>query len=173
MQTSSPSTIPFSFPTGNTGAVAATADPNLRTDTKRILVVDDSAFILKILSIKLKAAGYEVLTAEDGAEAVSIARIQRPDLIVLDMIFPPDVAHGGGIAWDGFLIMEWVRRLESGKDTPIIVISAGDPAKFKDRSLAAGAVAFFQKPLNHDELISTVRLALDARKTQPAGTVSK
>ena len=172
MQTSSPPTIPFSFSSPTTSAVAVSADPNLRLDLKKILIVDDNLVILRVLSMKLKAAGYDVLTAEDGAAAVSIARRQRPDLILLDILFPPDVAHGGGVAWDGFLIMDWMRRMDGGKDIPIIVITGADPAKFKDRSLAAGAMAFFQKPINNDELLATIRLALEPPKAQPPSPIS-
>jgi len=78
---------------------------------KRIMIVDDSIIVLKTLSMKLKASGYDVLAAEDGAVAVSTARRERPDLILLDLDFPPDVAHGGGVAWDGFLIMDWLKRM--------------------------------------------------------------
>ena len=67
--------------------------------------------VVKALEMKLKASGYDVLTAEDGSSAVATARKERPDLIVLDISFPPDVAHGGGVPWDGFLIMGWLRRL--------------------------------------------------------------
>lgn len=147
----------------NSPAVAVNSDTTLRTDQKKILIVDDSLLVLRALSMKVKAAGYEVLLAEDGAAAVSTARRERPDLILLDILFPPDVAHGGGIPWDGFLIMDWVRRMDGGKDIPIIVMTSGDPAKLKERSLAAGALAFFQKPINNDELLATIRLALDSK----------
>lgn len=124
---------------------------------KKILIVDDSQIVLKALSMKLKGSGYDVLTAEDGASAVSTARRERPNLILLDISFPPDVAHGGGVAWDGFLILAWVRRMEECKDIPVIVITGGDPVKLKDKSLAAGALAFFQKPINNEELMAIVR----------------
>jgi CheY-like chemotaxis protein len=151
----------------STPPLAVNAEPNLHTGRKKILIVDDSLIILRVLSMKLKNSGYDVLTAQDGAAAVSTTRRERPDLIVLDLLFPPDVAHGGGVAWDGFLIMDWVRRLEGGKDIPIIVITGGDAAQFKDRSLAAGAIAFFHKPINNDELLSTIRLSLEATATAP------
>ncbi len=124
---------------------------------KKILVVDDNKVIIRTLSMKLKSAGYEVLTAEDGGTAVSAARTQKPDLLLLDLSFPPDVAHGGGVAWDGFLIMDWLKRMEEAKKIPVIVITSGDPAKYKDRALAAGAVRFFQKPVNNDELLATIQ----------------
>jgi len=127
---------------------------------KRILVVDDNEVVVKALSLKLKSAGYDVLQATDGSGAVSAARTDKPDLIVLDINFPPDVAHGGGVPWDGFLIIDWLHRIDEAKKTPIIVITGGEPAKYKDRSLAAGAVAFFQKPINNEELLAAIEKAL-------------
>jgi CheY-like chemotaxis protein len=139
---------------------SAITNPQLATTPRKILIVDDSVIVLKALSLKLKASGYEVLTAEDGAVAVSTARRERPDLILLDIAFPPDVAHGGGVPWDGFLIMDWLRRMDEAKDIPIIIITAGDPEKLKARSMAAGAAAFFQKPINNDELLVAIQRIL-------------
>ena len=133
----------------------------------KILVVDDNAVILKTLSFKLKTEGYDVASAEDGAEAVSTARKMKPDLILLDISFPPDVGHGGGVAWDGFLIMEWLHRIEEVKSTPIIVITGGDPVSHEKRALNAGAVAFFHKPINHDGLIGVIRRTLGEISTPP------
>ena len=79
---------------------------------KKILIVDDNEVILKTLSLKLTSAGYAVLTAIDGSAAVAAARRDKPDLILLDLSFPPDVAHGGGVPWDGFLIINWLRRID-------------------------------------------------------------
>src|SRR6266705_6800918 len=112
---------------------------------KKILIVDDSPVILKAFSNKLRLSGYEPLTAQDGGTAVNLARQQKPDLIVLDINFPPDVAHGGGVAWDGFLIINWLRRMDEAKSIPIIVITGGEAEKYKQRALAAGAVDFFHK----------------------------
>lgn len=127
---------------------------------KRILVVDDNEIVVKALSMKFKSAGYDVLQATDGSGAVSAARTEKPDLIVLDISFPPDVAHGGGVSWDGFRIIEWLHRIDEAKAIPIIVITGGEPAKYKDRAFAAGAVAFFQKPIDNEELLAAVEKAL-------------
>ena|SRR2546425_6579289 len=134
--------------------------PQITMNRKKILVVDDNAIILKTLTMKLQASGYDVLTAEDGAVAVSTARQERPDVILLDITFPPDVAHGGGVPWDGFLIMGWLKRMEEAKNIPIIVITGGRPEEYKARSIAAGAVGFVQKPINFDELLTAIRQAL-------------
>jgi CheY-like chemotaxis protein len=124
---------------------------------KKLLVVDDNEVIVKTISVKLKSAGYQVFTALDGAEAVSLVRKEKPDLILLDLGFPPDI---GGVPWDGFRIMEWLRRVDESKKIPIIVITGGAGDKDKERALASGAVAFLYKPLDHEELLKLVRAAL-------------
>jgi CheY-like chemotaxis protein len=130
----------------------------------RILVVEDNKVQATAFSMKLKAQGYEVLLAEDGSEAISIARRVKLDLIMLDIMFPPDVAHGGGVGWDGFLILTWLRRVEQAKDVPVIFISGADPKKYEQRALAEGAVKFFRKPLEGDELLAAVREILNPGK---------
>ena len=134
---------------------------------KKILIVDDNPVILTTMSMKLTANGYDVVTAEDGSGAVSAVRKEKPDLILLDLSFPPDVAHGGGVAWDGFTIMNWLGRLEEAKHIPIVVITGGDPVKCKDRALAAGAVNFFHKPINKDDLLTVLREALAKGPVEP------
>src|SRR5215472_1230269 len=104
---------------------------------KKILIVDDDGIILRTTSSVLAEAGYAVITAEDGASGVEKARREGPDLILLDMIFPPDVAHGGGVPWDGFLIIAWIRRMEESKHIPIIVITKTDPAQYQAKGVKA------------------------------------
>ena len=130
---------------------------NTGTSPKKILVVDDNEIVLKTISLKLQGAGYQVLTALDGAAAVAAARKESPDLILLDLSFPPDVA---GVPWDGFRIMEWFHRLDSAKKIPIIVITGSEDPKDKERATSTGAVAYFQKPLEHDYLLKVVRATL-------------
>ena len=125
---------------------------------KRVLVVDDDAVILKVLSMKLRGAGYEVLVADDGAAAVSSARQARPDVVLLDITFPPDI--GGGVVWDGFLILGWLRRLEEVANTPVIIISGSDSPEVRTRAQAAGAFAFCPKPLDWPLLRATLEQAL-------------
>lgn len=130
-----------------------------------VLVVDDNEVILRTLSLKLKASGYDVITAIDGSQALSTVRRKRPDLILLDISFPPDVAHGGGVPWDGFRMIDWFKRMDELKGVPIIIITAGEAAQYKDRALAAGAAAFFHKPIDNDELLSTIHQILGPKPT--------
>ena len=133
-------------------------------DQKRILIVDDNKIEVTALSSKLKANGYDVIVALDGSEAITIARREKIDLILLDIVFPPDVAHGGGVAWDGFLILNWVRRLEEAKNVPVIFISGADPKKYEQRAVSQG-VKFFRKPLDGDQLLAAVREVLSPVKS--------
>jgi CheY-like chemotaxis protein len=134
---------------------------------KKILVVDDNPVITKTLSMKLTSAGYQVVTAADGSEAVGAAQKERPNLILLDISFPPDTSPTG-VEWDGFKIISWLRRIEAAKDTPVIVISGGEPEKYKDRSLATGAIAYFPKPIDNDELLDVIQKTLSAVPAKPA-----
>ncbi len=141
-------------------------DPQPIGAPKKILVVDDNLVIRKVVEMKLKAGGYEVVTAKDGSAAVSSIHKEKPDLILLDILFPPDLMEGG-MSWDGFAIMRWLHNMMSGaNDVPVIIISGTDPAKYRDRCLAAGATAYFQKPINLDELMATIHSALG--ETAPA-----
>jgi len=130
---------------------------------KKILVVDDNEIILKTLSLKLKSGGYLVFTATDGAGAVGVARREKPDLILLDIGFPPEVS---GVPWDGFRIIEWLKRINEAKNTPIIVITGSQATEYKDRAMAMGAVGFHLKPVNNEQLLSEIGKLLGAEAPQ-------
>lgn len=132
---------------------------------KKILVVDDNEIVVRTITLKLQGAGYQVIAAMDGSEAVALARKENPDLILLDLSFPAEVA---GVPWDGFRIMEWFHRLDSARRIPIIVITGSEDPKTKERATAAGAVAFFQKPIEHDYLLKVVRATLGNVTAKPA-----
>src|SRR5258708_38972106 len=126
---------------------------------KKVLVVEDNAVMLKVLSLKLKAHGYDVLAAVDGSEAVAAVRKSNPDLIVLDLNLPINPLEGGA-QWDGFGVMAWLKRTQPDKITPTVVLTSSDPNTAKQRSLDAGAIAFFQKPLKEKEFFEVIDTAL-------------
>jgi CheY-like chemotaxis protein len=137
------------------------------TSRKKNLVIDDNEIILKTTSMKLQSAGYQVFTALDGSEGVAAVRREKPDLVLLDITFPPDVS---GVSWDGFRIMDWLHRVDESNKIPIIIISGVVEEKNKQRAAASGAVAFFPKPVNFDEMIKVIRVTLnpDAGRTPTA-----
>ena len=118
---------------------------------KKILIVDDDPHLLLGLTARLKANGYSVMCATDGLAAITVARKEAPDLVILDLGLP---------AGDGFLVLERMRSLADLVATPVIVLSARDPADNKKRALDAGAVAFFQKPPDSREFLTEIRQAL-------------
>jgi DNA-binding response OmpR family regulator len=128
---------------------------------KIVLIVDDNAVILKTLSLALTKHSFDVVTALDGSEAVGAVRREKPDVIVLDLSFPPSM---GQVEWDGFRIMQWLKRIEEAKHVPFIIITGGEAAKYKERSLKEGAAAFFQKPINNDELLAAIEKLLPVGK---------
>jgi CheY-like chemotaxis protein len=136
---------------------------------KKVLVVDDNEVVLKTITLKLQGAGFTVITALDGSEAVAAARRETPDLILLDINFPPDV---DGVPWDGFRIMDWFHRLDPSKKIPIIIITGLEDMKSKERATTSGAVAFFHKPINHDDLLKVVRATVSDTSQPKSGSKS-
>lgn len=131
------------------------------TRRAKILIVDDDAVILKALALKLESAGYAVATAVDGADALRALRDEQPDLALLDINFPPDIAHGGGVPWDGFLLMRWLRGIEKVGKIPILFMTGDDSGGYPERALTCGAAGFFFKPIDPEVLIATVERLLN------------
>lgn len=135
----------------------------------KIMIVDDNPVVLKAFELKLKAYGFAVLTAVEGSAAVSLARHEHPDLIVLDLHFAPEVGSSG-LQWSGFTIMQWMQRFNEAANIPVIIITSDDASKFREKAISAGAVACFQKPIEHEEFMIAVRrtLASKAAKAEAA-----
>lgn len=120
----------------------------------RILVVDDEQRILNFLSSKLRASGYEVLTASNGIEALEQIQAQEPDLVVLDVMMPK---------MDGF---ETLKGLRSFSSVPVIILSAKGSNADKVKGLGLGADDYLAKPFSPDELIA--RIEAVRRRMAPA-----
>lgn len=121
-------------------------------EKRKILIVDDNEDLSKGLRIILRAHDYVTAVAADGVSAISQAKNEKPDLILLDLGLP---------AGDGFKVMERLSNIESLASTPIIVLSAKDAATNKERALKAGARAFLQKPPDNAELLGSIKRLLE------------
>jgi two-component system, OmpR family, KDP operon response regulator KdpE len=115
---------------------------------QRILVVDDEPQILRFLKPSLTAAGYDVITATTGSEALTLTANQAPDAILLDLGLPD---------LDG---KDVIRQLREWSTVPIIVISARDQEKEKIAALDLGADDYIDKPFGIGELLARLRAAL-------------
>lgn len=122
---------------------------------KKILLVDDDKELLYGMKIWLRANGFQVCHASDGASAIATAKAHRPDLIILDMGLPGE---------DGYMIMGRLRALMPLGHTPIIMISARDLGR---KALEAGAEAFFQKPFDNRQLLAAIQKALAPKTALP------
>ena len=120
----------------------------------RVLVVDDEPQIQRFLNVALTAAGYEVVTAETGAQAVRLAATGAPDLIVLDLGLPDR---------DG---KDVLREIRAFSQTPVIVLSAREREQEKIEALDLGADDYVEKPFAIGELTARLRVALRRRASE-------
>ena len=132
----------------------------------KILIADSNTSDRQRLSKRLVGEGYEVIQAMDGAETVRNVHSHKPDLVLLNTSFPPDVANGGGAFCDGLLIIEWLKQLKDAKPVRIILISNEDAAKVHDKARVSGALGLFQKPINEESLVSVVQQILGGMPPQ-------
>ena len=117
----------------------------------RILIVDDDPVIVKFVSANLKARGFGVLTAEDGASAIKVMEQTLPDLVVLDIMMP---------GMDG---VEVCRRIREWSKVPIIMLTAKNELGDKVDLLNLGADDYITKPFGIEELLARVRAVLRRR----------
>jgi DNA-binding response OmpR family regulator len=118
---------------------------------KRVLLVDDERAILKVLSVRLKISGYDVITALSGEEAIELIASAKPDIMLLDVIMP-------GV--DGF---EVLKKLRPSSQLPVIVLSARPENAAK--ALSLGADDFIAKPFDVDDLVTRIGRTLDSRSS--------
>lgn len=114
-------------------------------DERKILLVDDDADLVMRLATRLRAAAYQVISASDAIMALTVARNERPDVVVVDVSLP----GGSGLSFLGRL-----RAISSVSTTPVIVLS-GEAVEEKE-ALEAGAQAYLRKPLDEDALLERI-----------------
>jgi two-component system alkaline phosphatase synthesis response regulator PhoP len=117
----------------------------------KILVVDDEPFIVELVKFNLESAGYEVITASDGHEALKLIEKEHPDLIILDIMLP-------GI--DGMEICRALRFKRETRDIPVILLTAKTGEIDKVLGLEMGADDYITKPFSPRELVARVRAVL-------------
>ena len=125
---------------------------------KKIMIVEDETVTLAIMRKFLLDQGYAVVSTQDGSAAVTLALNEQPDVIILDLGLPGMDPFSP--SFDGFIIIDWLRRMASNVKIPIIVITAQTDSRVRHRALEAGANAFFQKPADHTEVLAAIRAAI-------------
>mgnify|MGYP001497783668 FL=1 len=118
---------------------------------KKILIVDDTELIVRIITDILVPAGYDVISANSGEEGIEMVRREKPDLVLLDIIM---------YGMDGLEVCKILRADESNNLMPIIILTAEDDEEQKLQGLELGADDYIKKPFNPRELIARVRNTL-------------
>ncbi|MGD0506155.1 MAG: response regulator transcription factor [Terriglobales bacterium] len=117
----------------------------------KIMVVDDDPDLRHALSLRLRANNYDTVNVCDGYSALAMAQKEHPHLIILDLGLP---------AGDGFAVLKHLQEYPALSAIPVIVLTARDPETSEKRTLESGAIAFFQKPADNEELLSVIRASL-------------
>ena len=117
-------------------------------DDATILIVDDSRTAIAVLKKTLEPTGYSIISAASGEEGIDMAKVHSPDLILMDVIMP---------GLNGFQATRILRKEESTKNIPIIIISGNEQATEKFWGLRVGANGFLAKPVDRSELFHLLR----------------
>jgi two-component system, chemotaxis family, chemotaxis protein CheY len=112
-----------------------------------ILAVDDSASMRQMVNFTLKGAGYEVVQAVDGLEALEYARLHSVDLVLTDVNMP---------RMDGLTLVRELRALPSYRYTPMLMLTTESSSDKKLLGKQAGATGWIVKPFNPDQLLATI-----------------
>lgn len=120
----------------------------------KILAVDDEPELTDLMHYHLVRAGHQVITAANGWEAIHAVRVDRPDIILLDLMLPD---------LDGFGVCEILRREAITATIPIIIVSAWASADSRNLGLELGALDYITKPFSPQELVARVNRLLHAR----------
>ncbi len=137
-------------------------NPEWKAVAKTILVVDDEKRLVSLVESYLKQEGYRVITAYDGREALTVARRQSPDLIILDIMMPE---------MDGY---EFIEAFRHERNTPIILLTARVEEQEQVIGLELGADDYVTKPFRPRELMARVRAVLRrAGQVEPPAKVLK
>ena len=127
-----------------------TQEQNLLTDSlTKILVIDDSNTIRRSAEIFLGQAGFEVILAEDGFDALAKVHDHHPQLIFCDILMP---------RLDGYQTCALIKKSDHFRSTPIVMLSSKDSLFDRARGKMVGSNDYLTKPFTKDSLISTVRL---------------
>ena len=127
----------------------------VETARATILVADDEPINRALIQRRLEREGYRVLTAQNGRDAVQVARSHRPDLIMLDVMMP---------VMDGLEACQLIKTDDTIRDTPVIFLSARDETEVKVSGLSMGANDYISKPFKAEELLARVTVALRLKR---------
>ncbi|NET07437.1 MAG: response regulator transcription factor [Symploca sp. SIO2B6] len=120
-------------------------------DNKRLLLIDDDPNLILLVKDYLEFRGYEVITAENGREALAVLELDIPDMIICDVMMPE---------MDGYALVESVRQDPRTNWIPVLFLSAKGQSSDRVRGLTTGADVYMVKPFEPEELVAQVESSL-------------
>ncbi|MGH2812884.1 MAG: response regulator transcription factor [Actinomycetota bacterium] len=124
--------------------------------TAKILVIDDDADVRVLCRVNLEFEGFQVIEAASGAEGLDLAKSERPDLILLDVMMPE---------LDGWEVMSALNEEEQTADVPIVMLTARSDEESQLKGWEEGILDYITKPFNPVSLVKYVEAALDRRSS--------
>lgn len=113
-----------------------------------ILAVDDSASMRQMVTFTLKGAGYDVIEAVDGEDALNKAKNSNPDAVLTDVNMPK---------MDGITLIRELRQLPAYRHTPMLMLTTESSGDMKSKGKSAGATGWLVKPFNPEQLLATIK----------------
>jgi DNA-binding response OmpR family regulator len=129
-------------------------------DRPKVLYIDDDRLLLGLVKDAIETHGFEALTASDGPSGVALAKAQRPDIILVDVMMP---------RMSGFEVCQELRADPIFKGTPLIIVTAMSDPDLKTKGLEAGANLAIPKPYNPSQIILLIKKALELKAKRPPG----
>lgn len=127
-------------------------------DKKIVLVIDDEPFIVDMITTFLRLKGYEVRSAFNGQDGLTLIPLEKPDVLLLDLMLP-DI--------EGFEICQRVRAMPDFAQMPILIVSARNEPESKTRAAKVGANGYLTKPIRMLDLIAEMEKILSAPPAPP------
>jgi DNA-binding response OmpR family regulator len=125
-----------------------------KNDMAHILIVDDDAYIAKLLSVRLERSGHSTIWASDGNQALARARAQAPDLILLDVMLP---------GMNGFAVLKHLKQNQATRAIPVMMLTAQTDGNSVHTGIDCGAEAYLTKPFDFLDLIQRLERCLTRR----------
>jgi CheY-like chemotaxis protein len=122
---------------------------------RKVLVVEDDKVQARMVTFRLKQAGFEVYSVGEGGDALGLIRAHKPQVVLLDLGLPLEDAFS--FHWDGIKILGWIRQQKPPRPSAIII--TGQPPEIKDKLIKQGATHFFTKPVDIAKLVEAVNEA--------------
>ena len=130
---------------------------------RTVLVIDDESSVRKMAKVRLESEGYRVLTATQGEMGLAMARVEHPDVILLDVLMPN---------MDGREVLRQLQADDTTRGIPVVLLSVIDPADSMSEPIGPGVAFHVPKPFETADLLKKLRLALAGVRHEPGGSAT-